>query len=378
MRIAVDARPLAHPFTGIGRYTESLLKRLVQVGHEWFLYADRPLTLRFPLGRNARLRTGRADGVVGGGLVYSQAAFVRWSRRARIDVFWSPRHHLPLMLPDRIATVVTVHDMVSVRYPETMRTRNRLLERTLMGPSLRQATRIICVSDFTASEVAELMPWAAGKCVVIPEAAEPSAGGARGASDAGASDDLARPVRNQPYLLFVGTLEPRKNLVTLLRAFAKACEHERFRHRLVVVGGYGWGPQNLNAEIARLGLADRVVLEGNVNDVELHDLYVGSTALAIPSLYEGFGLPALEAMQRGVPVIAGARGALPEVVQDGGILVDPLDVRALADAMLRVSTSSGLHRRLSAAALARAASFSWDRAADQTLAVLETAAKMAA
>ena len=119
MRIAVDARPLAHPFTGIGRYTESILKRLVQMGHQWYLYSDRPLTPRFPIGDRVQLRVGKASPGSAMSLFYSQLVFPRWARGDCVDLFWSPRHHLPLGLPARVAGVVTVHDLVWKRYPET-------------------------------------------------------------------------------------------------------------------------------------------------------------------------------------------------------------------------------------------------------------------
>lgn len=363
MRIAVDARPLAHPFTGIGRYTESLLKRLVQKGHQWCLYSDRPITPRFPIGDRVQLRVGNASPGSALSLFYSQLAFPRWARGDCVDLFWSPRHHLPLWLPSSVAGVVTVHDLVWKRFPETMLERNRRVESMIMGPSLRRADKIICVSEFTASEVADVYPGVSDNCLIIPEAAEKEAD----------SYEESFPMPDDPYLMFVGTLEPRKNLSRLLEAFAKACDAPDFRHQLLVVGAHGWGDDNLPDQVSQLGVANRVILKGRVSDAELRDLYSGTTALLMPSLYEGFGLPALEAMQYGVPVIAGDRGALPEVVGDGGVLVDPLNIAELCKEILRICRDRDYHRTISLAALARAAHYSWEESASLTLAAFETA-----
>jgi glycosyltransferase involved in cell wall biosynthesis len=361
VRIAVDARPLAHPLTGIGRYTESLLKRLVLMGHQWFLYSDRPITPRFELGERVQLRLGDARPGSALSLFYSQLAFPRWARGDCVDLFWSPRHHLPLTMPSRVARVVTVHDLVWKRYPETMRSTNRLLERVLMGPSLRGADQVICVSAFTAAEVAGEYPGLADRCSVIAEAAEL----------AQENYEERYPLPAQPYLLFVGTLEPRKNLPRLLQAFQLACKTSSFAHQLLIVGAQGWGREDLPQLLQELGLEQRVILKGRVSDAELRELYAGSAGLVMPSLYEGFGLPALEAMQYGVPVLASNTGALPEVVGDGGLLVDPLSIEAIAGAMLSLCQDSRLHARLRREALSQAASFSWERAARQTLALLE-------
>jgi glycosyltransferase involved in cell wall biosynthesis len=361
VRIAVDARPLAHPFTGIGRYTESILKRATKLGHQWFLYSDRPLTLRFPIGDRVQLRTGKASPGGALSLFYSQLVFPRWARGDCVDLFWSPRHHLPLLLPSRIAGVVTVHDLVWKRHPETMLGRNRLLEYLLMGPSVSLAHQVICVSQFTADEIASVYPEAVSRCTVIPEAAEPM----------GSRYEECYPLPDEPYLLFVGTLEPRKNLPRLLAAYARAVREHSIPQHLLIVGAGGWGGEDLPGLIARLGLQDRVLLKGRVSDAELSDLYAATTGLLMPSLYEGFGLPVLEAMQHGVPVIAGNCGALPEVVGEGGLLVDPASEQELVAALVSLCHDKALHQLLSQAALKQAGRFRWEDAARQTLECLE-------
>jgi glycosyltransferase involved in cell wall biosynthesis len=360
VRIAVDARPLAHPHTGIGRYTESLLKRLVESGHQWFLYSDRAITPRFPTDDRVQIRTGNTRPGSPLSLFYSQLVFPRWARGDCVDLFWSPRHHLPLRLPMSVKGVVTVHDLVWKRFPETMQGKNKWLERGLMGPSLRKAAGIIAVSNFTASEVADVYPDCAGRCVTIPEAAETQV--------RHYEEDF--PLPEQAYLLFVGTPEPRKNLPRLLQAYAEA-RQRGVQQSLVLVGAGGWGNFDLEAVLRELDLQQAVHSRGQVSDAELNALYAGATALLMPSLYEGFGLPALEAMNHGTPVIASNRSALPEVVRDGGLLVNPESVEELSTAITLLCSDEVLHGKLAQQARWQASGFSWDRSAEMTLEALE-------
>lgn len=360
MRIAVDARPLAHPATGIGRYTESLLRRLVKMGHQWFLYSDRAISPRFAIDDHVQLRMGNARPGSPLSLVYTQLVFPRWARGDCVDLFWSPRHHLPLRLPDSVKGVVTVHDLVWKRYPETMLGKNRLLERGLMRPSLRKAAGIIAVSDFTAAEIALEYPDCEPRCVTIPEAAEVSS----------VSYEEQIPLPEGPYVLFVGTPEPRKNLPRLLKAYA-AARQQGVKHALVLVGAGGWGEFDLAEAICALDLGSCVLCRGRVSDAELGALYAGATALLMPSLYEGFGLPALEAMSVGTPVIGSEGSALPEVVRDGGLLVDPHSVDSIAAAIIRLCTDTVLQEELAAKARWQASGYNWDRSAEMTLAALE-------
>ena len=361
MRIAVDARPLAHPATGIGRYTEAVLRRLVNTGHQWFLYSDREITPRFPLDDHVQLRQGHVRPGSPLSIIHSQLVFPRWARGDCVDIFWSPRHHLPVLLPAGIKSVVTVHDVVWKRYPETMRRANHWLERCLMGPSLRRADSIISVSDFTARELAHYWPHVGGRCQTIYEAAD----------NPPQSYEESIPLPGSAYLLFVGTPEPRKNLPVLLRAYAEAVHVGGLEQELVLVGAGGWGSFDLNREIAALELGGRVHIRGRVSDAELQALYAGATALLMPSLYEGFGLPVLEAMVHGTPVIVSNRGALPEVVGEAGIVVEPDSIAEIAAAMVRLDSDAQIRQSLVALGKSRAALFQWDEISAQTLQVFE-------
>jgi alpha-1,3-rhamnosyl/mannosyltransferase len=192
---------------------------------------------------------------------------------------------------------------------------------------------------------------------VVPEAA-----------DARFSTRVEPARLDKPYVLAAGTLEPRKNLVRLIEAWAALPEAVRSRHVLALVGPTGWDVEATLA--AARAHSDDVRLLGYVGDDELVALYAGAAAFAYPSLYEGFGLPVLEAMAAGAPVVTSTASSLPEVAGDAALLVDPHDVRALRDALVAVLTDEGRATALRAAGRERAAAFSWERAAVETLAVL--------
>jgi glycosyltransferase involved in cell wall biosynthesis len=175
-----------------------------------------------------------------------------------------------------------------------------------------------------------------------------------------------------PYLLFVGTLQPRKNLERLLAAFDRVAASEPSL-TLVLVGAIGWQPERLTNALGALAARDRVKVLGFVDDADLPPLMSGALALAFPSLYEGFGLPALEAMACGTPVLTSTTSSMPEVVGDAGLLVDPLDVNAISAGLTRLVRDDALRAGLRQRGLARAATFTWERAARETLAVLRAA-----
>jgi glycosyltransferase involved in cell wall biosynthesis len=208
-------------------------------------------------------------------------------------------------------------------------------------------------SSFVRDEVVELLGLDAERVRVVPH----------GLDEPGRGDlDEAPRGRSAPYVLALGAVEPRKDLPTLVMAFAElARDHDDLE--LVVAGPDGWGGEAFSAAVRASGLAGRVVRVGYLDELELKSLLSGATVLAYPSLYEGFGFPPLEAMAAGVPVVATAAGAVPEVVGDAAELVVPGDVPALAEALTRVIEDDSLRARLIAAGRARAASFTWASAA---------------
>ena len=347
MRLAFDARPLNHPFTGIGVYTRRLVERLAE-RHDLFGYLDRPLTGQ-PID-GVTFRSLRSPAWLRPLVVH--LVFPTWARRDGAEVFWSPRHHLPLALTS-LPTVVTVHDLVWQVAPETMRPLNRWLEALLMPIALNRATEVIAVSRDTAGRIASLRDRPAS---VVYEAANTAPG--------------ATPYAHErPYFLFVGTREPRKNLNRLIEAF----ETTTINADLILVGGTGWGETRSPRRLAT-GRA-RVIDLGAVDDATVASLYAGCLAVVLPSIYEGFGLPLVEGLSYGKPLITSDRGSMPEIAGDAAVYVDPLDPSTIRDAIESVARDQDLAGRLASAAMARRGQFCWDLAAAQTGELIERAAR---
>lgn len=359
MRIAVDARPLSHPGTGIYRYTRELLLRMCPMGGRWYFYSSQPYcTDDFNLA-NVTHRMIATPAFLGGSQA-SQILFPHWIRRDAIDLFWGPRHHLPLLMPSSVSTVLTVHDLVWCQQGDSMPPSRRWAERVLMPRSLRQAKHIVTGTQYIARQLTEYFPDSRSKLTVIPYGSRFNR-----AVPAGEAAET-----QSGYFLFVGTSEPRKNLPRLLGAYKAYSSRSDDARRLRLVGGSGWGGIDLGRMIEDLGLVDGVDVVGLVDDEELSRLYRGAYALVMPSLYEGFGLPVVEAMAHGVPVIVSRDSALSEVAGEAGYPVDPLSESDLCDALSRMDSDLALHRQLQTAALPRAAQFNWDSCAEQMYALL--------
>jgi glycosyltransferase involved in cell wall biosynthesis len=262
--------------------------------------------------------------------------------------------HTQYVVPPRlrVPAVVTVHDLSFEHHPEWMAPHDRVLFRTLVPRAVRQAARVLTVSEFTKLDIVERYGVAPDKVVVTHNGVDPAF-----------SPEGPRPDR-APYLLFVGALQPRKDLVTALEALARLPEAPP----LVVVGPVKRRVDQIEAALDRLQLRDRVELVGHVAVDELRALYRGAEALVFPSLFEGFGLPVLEAMASGTPVVTTTTSALPEVAGDAAVLVPPSDPAALAEGIARALTDGVALR---AAGLARAATFRWDALAATTRGVYE-------
>jgi glycosyltransferase involved in cell wall biosynthesis len=252
-----------------------------------------------------------------------------------------------------VPCVLTIHDLVWKKFPETMKPANLFVEKLLMPASVRLASAIIAVSKSTAEDIQHCFQSSPEAIKLVYEAAELDQ-----------RLNLQREI-SDPYFLFVGTNEPRKNLARLLEGY------DQYRKsggslRLVIAGSVGWGEETRPAE--------SVKILGYVDDHRLDGLIRFSTALLLPSLYEGFGLPILEALQRGVPVITSNVSSMPELAGEAGILVNPLVSAELSDAMARMSDSN-LRDAYAKQSLSQASKFSWENAAKETLSIiLETAA----
>lgn len=365
-RIGIDASLLADQPTGIGRYTYEVLRRLVySQEHEWFLYSHRPLIIGEWNQPNVHVRAGHFPRRLVR-MLWVQTVMPHLANADKVDLFWSPAHRLPGLLPRHMARVVTIHDLVWRHAPETMRPLSRILDERLMPIAVKMADQIITVSNHTAMDVLKEMPFASGKTCVTQL-------GITVIDSTNSREALTTLGLDTPYVLFVGTLEPRKNLPRLFEAYSRLSTDLQQKACIAIVGGKGWGGVNVQDLVRRFKISSRVRVLGYVSDEQLSALYTHALFLAMPSLYEGFGLPLLEAMARGTPVLTSQIASMPEVAGKAGYLVDPYDVNSISNGLSLMIGDNALRAGLATNCRDIARRFSWDRVAEDTLDIFDKA-----
>ncbi len=358
MRIAIDAsRTTIARVTGTERYALALIHDLIRLNHTHDLvlyFRDAPPAGLFAPSPRVQQR------VIPWPRAWTHLRFAAALAADRPDIVWVPAHTLPFVFPGKAA--VTVHDLGYRHFPDAhLASQRRYLDWTT-AHSARRATLVFADSQATADDLARFYGTPEAKIrVVYPGVDVPPVGEI--------ATVRARYGLPERYFLFLGTLQPRKNIARLVQAYARwQAAHPGDATGLVLAGKPGW----LFDPAWTAGVSG-VTLTGYVEDADRGALYAGALALVFPSLYEGFGFPALEAMGCGTPVLVSATSSLPELVGEYGVLVDPLDVDAIAAGMARLSNDSGLRARLAAAGPAQAARFTWARAAQAVLNGLEAA-----
>jgi glycosyltransferase involved in cell wall biosynthesis len=359
LNIAVDGRVLAHPYCGIGRYVTNLLQEFAsrQSLHRVFIYSHQPFQLDFSLPEHWKVRAGS---VHRGGLstAFAQLFYPLWALRDGIDVFWSPYPQLPVFLQPRIRKVLTVHDVLWKRFPQAMKRGGNVLA-LLLPLSLRIADRVIADSQFTRSEVLTFFPGAKGKIDVIYLASSLRNNGATAPS----------PI-SSPYFLFVGSNGPHKNLERMLLAYVQYRKLSPHPSDMVIAGSDQWGDFSVIDFVRANDLQTCVHLIQHVDDSVLSSLYAHARALVLVSLYEGFGLPLVEAMEWGIPLIASSTSSVAEIAGDAGLLVDPDDTDAIANALGRMTEDEATRSNLAHNAKIRGQQFSWKQTATEIMAIL--------
>ena len=354
LRIGIDARAAVEVTAGRGRYVRELLAALGRRDDELSYHLYARTCWAHPLDERFRWR-----------LIDARDPW--WHLRAahaanqECDAFLSTNSYLTTWLL-RIPGVPVVHDMVAFDQTLQPNWRSAVVERLTMAVSVRRSYGFIAVSRATANDLERRYPNAARRTTVallgVPTELT------QGESEI----DLPSP----GFVLAVGTLEPRKNLPRLVAAFQLLDEHMQLRHPLVVVGALGWRTGATLAALRSLG--ERCVLLGHVSDAALGELYRRCAVFCYPSLYEGFGLPVLEAMAAGAPVLTSPTSSLPEVGGNAVEYAEPRDPAAIAAALMALLSSPERRAELGAAARARSATFDWDVTAGKVLEVLRTAA----
>lgn len=368
MRIALDGIPLVEAKTGVGHYTDALAEWLART------HSDHQYELISPFDFSFAHHNGNKPANLNKKFLPVRKPFNKWwliglpalLRITPIDVFHGTNYCIPVFAP--CPTVVTIHDLSLFAQAQAHETDNVKRGKRRVPIMARRATRIIAPSEATRREIIAHLGISEERIRVIPEAARPNL---HPYSAAQAQPVLARYQIHEPYLLYVGTIEPRKNLATLIRAYDDLIHSTSHRPQLVLCGGRGWLCDDIYRLVEELRLQDMVRFTGYVPDEDLPALYSAAEIFIYPSLYEGFGLPPLEAMACGTPVITSNTSSLPEVVGDAGFLLPPRDRAALTHTMAQLMSDRAMRQHYCQAGSQRAGLFSWERAANETQAVYD-------
>lgn len=371
MRIGIEAKVLTSRPSGIGRYAINLVRSLLRALPE----KDHTLEIVLLTGpQTARSVLDNCSGqyrehfcAIQSSLLRSLFSLPRSIVHHNINIFHGLDHVGIPLFSKRCTYIITVHDVMPLLFPQLFTLKHRLIVRAGLARVAQQADMVIVPSYAVQHDVQHYLHISKDRVVVIPEGCEPR------------FRPLAEPEQlyrvrvkyGLPplYMLCLGTLEPRKNITTLLHAFARLRQilHGEPALHLVVAGARGWQEQTIFQTIKSLALEQVVCLPGFINDEDLPALYGGALLFVFPSLYEGFGLPVLEAMSCGVPVVTSNTSAMPEVAGDAALLVDPYDVKGMATAIAAIVHDASLRDNLRQKGLARAQQFSWEMTARQTL-----------
>ncbi|MEH6446047.1 MAG: glycosyltransferase family 1 protein [Oceanospirillaceae bacterium] len=367
LKVGIDARLLSRPLSGIGQYTLKMCQALSKIENiSLYLYSPSPIPADVVCKLSVEnIRTANFNnGVLR--QFWTECHLPLWAKKDGVDVFWGPAHRLPRWLPNSIASAVTIHDLVWKYAGETMRPLSRFLERYQMPAAVSSADHVIAISNATAVAVKKELGIKSDKLSIVLL-------GANVTEKTVPFRPLEQLDINHPYFLFVGTLEPRKNLPRLLTAYSYLANSLKDQAMLVIAGGKGWGGIDINHTVADLGLEKYVRILGFVDETTLTSLYANALFLAMPSLYEGFGLPLVEAMAHGTPVLTSNNSSMPEVAGNAGLLIDPLDTHSIKNGLEELIINHDLRRNLADNSRDNIARFNWDTAAEQLISVFQKA-----
>ncbi len=371
MRIAIDARIAHYTGAGIGQYAvhlaQALARRdvanqylLLQSRKDHRLLVDEPHVQRQGIWTPSHHRWEQ-------GLLAVEFALWPVARRLHIDLLHSTDFIPPLWVRS-FKSVITVHDLAFLRWPHFL-TEDSARYYGQVDAAVERADHIIAVSESTKNDLVKLLGAPRDKITVVYEAADPIYR-PMARAEALASMRSKYPLPDE-FILFVSTIEPRKNITTLLHAYRRLLDSYKISAGLVLAGATGWLSQQIFDTVEQLDLQSHVTFLGRVQNGDLVYLYNLARCLAHPAYYEGFGLTPLEAMACGTPVVVSNVSSLPEVVGDAALLIDPNNEEELAVALHRLLADDALHASLRDKGLARARTFTWERAAEETLAVYQ-------
>ena len=378
--IAFDATPLVGDLiSGVGWCEAYLVDAMTRL-HPEMQYRYEYFSLRTPEEKVKRLEKFRKENIplrsaTMSPLLYRTAStFVPVPYSAFFGDWADITHFFNYIVPPKVhgRTVVTVHDMVLHAYPETVRLRTREMLRMGLKKSMERADCIVTDSEFSRTEIAKYYPEYVDKVEVVPCGVDIERFHPVEDTEEIARVKAAHNISGD-YFLYLGTLEPRKNLERLIQGYALLCQkyHDEVP-KLVLAGGKGWMYETIFETVHMLHLEHRVLFPNYIPSEDMAALYSGATAFVFPSLYEGFGMPPLEAMACGTPVLTSKAASLPEAVGDAAILVNPDQVEAIEYGLEQLMTRPKLRAKMKQLGLARAEQMSWENAAEKLFSIYET------
>lgn len=362
MRVAIDAIPLVAKKTGVGHYTDALAEWLARTHHDHQYELVSPFDFTFPNGHtpppNLYKRFTPVHPMLRKWWLVGLPALLRLSP---FDLFHGTNYCIPVFAP--CPTVVTIHDLSLYAQAATHDHKNVQRGKRRIPIMARRADMIIAPSEATKREAIQYLKISPDRIRVVYEAAREKM---KPLLLADCAPVLEKHGIQRPFLLYTGTIEPRKNLLKLIRAYHEILHTTEHRPRLVLCGGRGWLDEEVFSLVAELKLQQMVKFTGYVDDADLPALYSACEVFVYPSLYEGFGLPPLEAMACGAPVVTSNTSSLPEVVGDAGVMVDPHEPLELAHVLTNLLSDPVQRDHFRHAGYQRSKLFSWERAAHET------------
>jgi len=356
VKVAIDIQTTLGQPTGFGFYVSNLVRELEKIKSEFEFSLIRP--------------TSEVDFSTPQRFIWDQFTLPRRAKSEGVALIHQPCFSPPFFFAGPV--VVTIHDIISILFPENIPFASRMFYSKWMPFSYRKAAQIITISQSTRKDITRVLKIPEEKITVIELAVDERF------KEAPRKSEVERVARKyglkKDYILHLGTLEPRKNLGFLIDVFFSLIKNKNCAEtNLVVTGKKGWYYEGLFEKVKDLGLEKRVIFTGYVEDCDKPALYKGAKVFAFPSLYEGFGLPPLEAMASGIPVISSDTSSMPEVVDEAGILLSPEDKASWVKSLLRVFSEDALIRRMQEQSKKQADKFSWQTTAQKTIEVYRKA-----
>lgn len=343
IKIGIDARSLSRPLTGVGRYAYDMSRQLaLNPNVELHLYSPAPILSEYrkPF-ENCHIREFDTPKSGVFRQVWGETILPYWAKKDQVDIIWGPSHRLPRIVPKKCKAVVTIHDLVWKFAGDTMKPLSKWRESLQMPPVVKLSDKVVVSSKSTILDLHVHLNVSLDKMDLVYPAIDVQP--MHSLPDT--LPQLDNHIGSSKYILFVGTLEPRKNIKRLIKAYLRLDTSLRDKYHLVIVGSKGWGRDDFTEHVKLPDLADYIHQLGYLDETSLQYLYKNAHILAMPSTYEGFGLPVAEAMKYGVPAIAGDNSSLVEVVGNAGLLVDAMDVSAIEDGLSQLLQDNVLYQK---------------------------------